>query len=397
MPETSPERPHVLLIYGGGMMIPSVRLCGHAQMEALADMGRVDYRPVEQMSVSPEDMQWADIVLLGRLDSWFAVKTARRLRQAGKYLIYILDDDLLNVPESLSSGPHYAQPDVREHLQTLMQLSHAILSPSPILLGKYAVDGRRALLTEEPSIHPVPYRPHAPDAPIKIGFAGSVDRASDVGRILGDALREIKRMYGDRVQISFFGVEIPLARELNATVVPYRNSYDDYRAALNEAAWDIGLAPMPDAPFYACKHYNKFVEYAAAGIPGVFSDVEPYARLKREIGLGVFCENTTEAWVNAIRSLLDDRERRENLRREVSECAAGWCGVESIAKRLDADMADIWSWSAPHGKSGTWDAAALAVMRLHNRFDRVLLILRTNKWGVFPRAVHKLKEKLRRS
>ena len=385
MTASAGRRPNVLLIYKD--LLPSIRLCGHSQMETLAGLGRIEYRHAAEQALRQDDLRWADIVLLGRMDGRIECRLARRLRKAGKYIIYILDDDLLNIPDTISSAKHYRQPWVQRSIREMISLSHAILSPSPLLLEKYATDGRAALLTREPSMAPVPYQPHDPDAPVKIGFAGSVDRASDVAGLLSGALGQIKREYGDRVQIEFFGFRIPLAEELNAKVRPYCSDYDAYRAALNDMAWDIGLAPMPDAPFYACKHYNKFVEYAAAGALGIFSDVEPYTQLKRDIGLGVFCENRTEAWVAALRELIDDRDRREALRRQACECAVTTVSPETIALALEERMRDIWSWRAEKDES----RYPLRRWKLLMQGERVLLALMVYRWGILRRVLDKLR------
>ena len=385
MTASAQQRPHVLLIYRD--LLPSIRLCGHSQMETLAEMGRIEYRQCREQALGKDDLRWADIVLLGRMDGRIECRMAQRLRKAGKYIIYILDDDLLNIPDTISSAKHYRQPWVQASIREMISLSHAILSPSPVLLAKYATEGRAALLTREPSIAPVPYQPHDPDAPVKIGFAGSVDRAADVAKLLGDALTQIKREYGDRVQIEFFGFQNPLAGALDAKVRPYCSDYDAYRAALNDMAWDIGLAPMPDAPFYACKHYNKFVEYAAAGVLGVFSDVEPYTQLKRDIGLGVFCENRTEVWVEALRGLLDDREKREALRRQVCECAVTTVSPETIALTLWERMAEIWSWRAEKNEA----PYPLMRWKLLMKAEQYMLAIRVYKWGILRRVVDKLR------
>lgn len=384
MTATAHDLPHVLLFYQE--MIPSVRLCGHSQMEALERMGRIAYRHRPLSQLTQEDLSWSDIVLLGRMDDSFSCDVARWLRRQGRYVIYILDDDLLNIPEGITSAGHYWQPSVRKNILRMIGMSYAVLSPSPLLLEKYATDGRTGLLTREPTVAPTPYKPHDAAAPVKIGFAGSVDRAADVKGLLGEALTEIKRLYGDRVEIEFFGFKSPLPEALNAKARPYCSSYDDYRAALNEAGWDIGLAPMPDTPFHACKHYNKFVEYAAAGVVGVYSDVEPYAQLKRDIGLGVFCENRTEAWVEAIRGLIDDRERLESLRRQVCECAVTTVSEETVALTLAERMAEIWPWRAPKNirpyPLGKW--------KFRRRVERVWLAIKVYRWGIFARALEKL-------
>ena len=101
---------HVLLIYR--KMIPSIRLCGHCQMEYLAQEGRIEYRAVQEMKLKTSDLNWADIVLLGRLDSWYEYQITRKLRKAGKTLIYIIDDDLLNIPPEISSAA-FKSPEPR--------------------------------------------------------------------------------------------------------------------------------------------------------------------------------------------------------------------------------------------------------------------------------------------
>ena len=332
----TPRKRRILLIYWD--MIPSVRLCGHCQLEWLAERGRVEYRAVHEMKLEAADLTWADIVLLARSDSWYAHQLARRLHDAGRYLIYVIDDDLLNTPPEVSSAAYYGLAEIQSNIRGMIALSNAILSPSPLLLEKYATDGRRAIQIEEPAIDPVEYRPHDPDKPVKIGFAGSIDRVCDLDRILRDALIQIKREYGDRVEFEFFGAIPSFAEEVDATCIPYCESYDEYRRKLNALAWDIGLAPMPDTPFHACKHYNKFVEYAAAGIVGIYSNVYPYTRITALSNDVILCDNSTEDWVDVIRRLIDDREYRETMRHRQIECAVDQLSVSKSADALPSDI-----------------------------------------------------------
>ena len=308
---------HVLLIYR--KMIPSVRLCGHCQMQYLAQEGKFEYRAVQGIKLRSSDLNWADIVLLGRLDSWYEYQLTKKLREAGKYFIYIIDDDLLNIPPEISSAAYYGQKKIQGYIRGMIEMSDAILSPSPLLLQKYAVHGRKAIQIEEPAIDPAPYKPHDPEKPVKIGFAGSIDRTGDVESILKDVMLRIKREYGDRVEFEFYGAIPSFAGQLDARCISYCDSYDEYRKTLNSLEWDIGLAPMPDTPFHACKHYNKFVEYAGAGVVGVFSKVQPYLRIPEKYPDVILVENDGEVWYSAIDSLLKDRTLLENQRSSVCD------------------------------------------------------------------------------
>jgi len=325
------KRSHVLLIYQ--RMIPSVRLCGHLQMEHLASQGRLEYRARAEKELTNADLSWADIVILGRLDSLMSTVVLRKLKEAGKKLLYILDDDLLNVPGELRSGMHYQAAEIRKHIELHLQLCDGVISPSPILLDKYAGKDKLRILIEEPSVEPVPYEPHG-EGPVKIGFAGSVDRKGDVERLLSPALHALKKEYGEGVQLEFFGAIPDFAKDLGAKAIPYTDSYDDYRRTLNSLRWDIGLAPMPDTPFHACKHYNKFVEYAAAGVVGVYSDVQPYTRLKGRTEAAVFCPNETDAWLSALRRLVENTGEREALRRDVIAFVEKEMSVAASAKGM---------------------------------------------------------------
>ncbi len=330
----SPEKmPRILLIYR--KMIPSIRLCGHCQMEYLAKQGAVQYRAVQEMKLKNSDLNWADVVLLGRLDSWYECQLAKKLHEAGRYLIYIIDDDLLNVPSEISSASYYNQPNVQKNIRTMIELSDAILSPSPILLRKYAIGEKHAIQIEEPAIDLVPYRPHKLDGPVKIGFAGSIDRTGDLETILEEPLKAIKQKYTDKVQFEFFGAIPAFAKQLDAKCIPYCNSYDEYRSILNRLEWDIGIAPMPNTPFHSCKHYNKFIEYAAIGVVGLYSNVMPYSRLEA-LGLdwALLVNPESDSWFERLCFLIDDRAELERRRRLVVQYASEKMSIAVAAEAL---------------------------------------------------------------
>lgn len=336
---TQAEKKHILLIYR--RMIPSIRLCGHAQMETLAAEGKILYRPVQGMRLRAEDLAWADVALLGRLDSWYELQIVRKLKAAGKTLVYIMDDDLLNIPPEVTSASYYNQPVIQRCIREIIGLSDAILSPSPVLLEKYAREGKAAIPAEEPALSPAEYTPHPEGAPVKIGFAGSVDRTGDLEGVLREALGTIRQEFGDRVAIQFFGGKPGFAEEIGAECIPYTESYDRYRETLNALGWDIGLAPMPETEFHACKHYNKFVEYAAAGIAGIYSRTGPYRRLTDFGDCAVLCGNTAEEWTEAIRGLVTDREKRERMRQKAAECARGPLSLEQVSGALYDQLAAL--------------------------------------------------------
>ena len=246
-----------------------MNLCAFLQLQYLAETGAIAFRHSRILQVGKGDLDWADTVVFvrgdGLLDEWMA----RAAHRAGKYLIYITDDDLLHVPMDLGSGPYYAQKSVQRHIRRVMEYSDCFASPSRRLLNKYGAGHTFSIV--EPAACCIGEKRPQGDGVVRIGFAGSSDRGRDVDGILSEALTEIVARYGDRVSLAFFGVRTRTADALGCRTYPYTESYGSYQAAMERLNWDIGLAPMPETEFHACKHCNKLVEYCGFGIAGVYS------------------------------------------------------------------------------------------------------------------------------
>lgn len=383
------HKKRVLLLYKA--MIPSVRLCGHCQLDLLARQGKIDYRHGIALKVSARDLAWADVVLMCRLDHPLELRLAKLLKQFGKALAYVLDDDLLNVPPGFSSSAYYALPDTKRAIAGLMAESQALISPSMLLLEKYGA-GKVTLLAEEPAIDPIPFRPRRADGPIRIGFAGSIDRAGDVETILKNVLPQLKADYGARVRFVFFGAVPAFAQALGAECVPYCASYDEYRATLNSLDLDVGLAPLPDTPFHSCKHYNKFVEYAASGIVGIFSDVKPYDRLRTQFSWPYLCKNQPEAWLAMLKALIDHPEELERQKRRLAELTDTVFSVETSAAQLDS-LLDALYPAAPQQA----DLGRLRRFRAASMVIRLWEALKRHGWRVLSLAIARLKAHVRRN
>ena len=322
------KKPNFLLTYAGEF--PSVQLCAAAQLEALSREGTVSFRAMSYHRVSGKDLNWADCLILGRCDSWYERKLAKKAKQAGKYIFYLMDDDLLNVPGNLLSAEHFSRRDIRKNIEGMIGLSDGVISPSPVLLERYAPAGG-GILAEEPAVLPAEFTPRDGAAPVKIGFAGSLDRVDDIENILKDALLRIKAEYGSQVEFSFFGAIPSFAQQLDAKTIPFCHSYETYLQTLNSLGWDIGLAPMPDTAFHGCKHYIKFIEYSAACIVGIFSHTGPYLRLDKWQDCALFCENTADSWYQAVKGLLDDPQKREQMRKNASLACRKDLNIQTVA------------------------------------------------------------------
>ena len=291
--------------------IPSVLLCGHCQLEYLEKQGKLNYKFSISHFINKRNVEWADIIVFLRSDSDIDAYVSKIARKAGKKLIYVMDDDLLNVPDYLSSSPYYLLPSTQNNIRTIMSNCDTFLTPSPVLLEKYGPSFKYKYNIAEPSLNRI--RKKEKNDKVKIGFAGSIDRAQDLNEILEEAITKIVEKYGDSIEIEVMGAHPDFVDKLGLKHLPYQDGYDAYTAYMAKCNWDIGLAPMPLSEFHRCKYFNKYVEYASFGIAGIYTNCEPYVFGIRDHENGLLVNNTTEEWVNAISELIENEELRKTI------------------------------------------------------------------------------------
>lgn len=96
--------------------------------------------------------------------------------------------------------------------------------------------------------------------------------------------------------------------------------------------FDIGLAPLVDIDFNRAKSWIKAIEYAAANVPFIMSDVSEYRRLHDEYGIGRIAR-TTDEWVSHIEELSDFSTRAKEAQENREKVKA--LDVRVMAKNWD--------------------------------------------------------------
>ena len=363
---------HVLLVTLE--MIPSAVLCGDAPMRHLAERGRIEYRWRTPKRLRGRNLRWADAVIFVRGDDYLSRKAAAVARRSGRYTVYVMDDDLLNIPEGLESSAAYRDEKTRETIRGVMAECRCLLSPSRNLLAKYGGGFERAERIEEPAMARGAAAPGGTDT-VKIGFAGSVDRAGDVDRIVAGALRRVLREYPGRVTAEFFGARPEIVDEFALRHIPYQRAYEEYGRTMRTLGWDLALAPMPETEFHRCKHYNKFIEYASCGIPGIYSDVEPYRWAVRHGENGLLCPNTEEGWYAAIRRLAEDEPLRRALGAEALREAESLYSLETVAGEWERILDSLETAPVRTRELDWYD-----LLRLRDRLRRGMAKVRELGW-----------------
>lgn len=177
---------------------------------------------------------------------------------------------------------------------------------------------------------------------LNIGYMGTLTHDEDLKMII-PAILEIIDGYPGRAHFQVLGgVKSDSIRRvleehqvemipLDPAFIPYEKFLHWFQTNIN---WDIGLGPLRDTSFTRCKSDIKFLDYAAAGIPGIFSRVPAYANTVKHLETGYLVENTIRDWVDGITRMIEDEEMRARIasqahqyvlaERTVNACAGIW-------------------------------------------------------------------------
>jgi len=149
---------------------------------------------------------------------------------------------------------------------------------------------------------------------IIIGYMGGHSHRPDLAMLL-PALRSILEKYPQRIKFHFWGIDPP--QEL----MPYSEvdwfpppsfNYQDFVAYFQTQEADIVIAPLQDNLFNTCKSPIKYFEYSANGMPGVYSNIQPYSEVISD-GEDGFLASSINDWVDKLSLLIEDADLRKKF------------------------------------------------------------------------------------
>jgi hypothetical protein len=254
------------------------------------------------------------VVIKQLLERWmpFQMRVAKEL---GQRLIVDVDDayDFLHDENQAkqSTDPLLNKISNREHMRDVIMLADVVTVSTPFLLDYYSGLRDNVFMVRN-GISPkqFPKRKVKRERPV-IGWAGALRWRSNDTEVLrgwlGDFLVDNDLMFHHAGHDSTAGsfaeqADVPEERVITS---PMR-SIAEYHEMLD---FDIGIVPLSNIPFNEAKSFLKGIEYAAANIPFVASDLPEY-RLLSEQGVGRVAD-TPEEWVRHLTELLDYDTRKK--------------------------------------------------------------------------------------
>lgn len=313
----SPSRELIvdLLIEGE---IPTTHIVHRLIREALGNHGAVRQRMVSEYS--PRDFERGALPLLVRVGDPGAMPILKWMVSRGLPYLYYIDDNFWALKGAGPLAAYYQSKEVRETLEFAVTNAAAVIVNS-MRLGSFLkteFDAKVYVLNApfDFSLLGTPSAEKKPAGAVRIGFAGSVSRDDDF-IVLLPAIERILSRY-PQVEFYFFGYcPRPLIGRERVTYVTHVDSYEQFIKIKQSAQLDIGLAPIAALESNYYKTNNKYREYGAIGVAGIYTDSPPYKDCIQDGTTGLLVPHHEDAWFKAMSRLIEDA----SLRKAIAEAA----------------------------------------------------------------------------
>lgn len=238
-------------------------------------------------------------------------------------VVFDLDDNLLALPEN--------HPDRLSHhfASSLLPIYEALLLADYVTVSTEKL--KQTLESFNENIYVLPnflddslWPFHLPirqnkTKPITIGYMGGESHKPDIEWIT-PVLEKINKKF-DEVNFHFYGVKPPEAF-VGLTNVKYTElktyHYKEFIDDFHRLNIDIFIAPLVDNLFNQCKSPIKYFEYSTMGVPGVFSDIEPYKNVVIDGENGLLAKSLDD-WVEKLAILIQEPDLRYELAKNAQE------------------------------------------------------------------------------
>lgn len=259
----------------------------------------------------------ADVILLHRfMPGLCSPELLKAIFDLGKPVIYETDDLLTEVPDGIPNAEYMRRG--KPGIEYAIRHANAVVVSTQFIADKYK--------TLNPNVHvlinfldfdrfyrPVPLQS---GEKISIGLVGTSLMPYNFA-LVDAVLRSLCERYPGRIRLCCIGHEVPPGWHGHPALEfqPVLHDYHDYVDWMLAQRLDIALIPLVDDAFNSSKSVIKWMEYSAAGLVSVFSNVSTYRTVVDSGRNGLLVEDKPEAWLAAIESLLCNPSLRRQMAR----------------------------------------------------------------------------------
>lgn len=278
--------------------------------------------------------------------SW--LRWLERNRNTFGYIAYLIDDDIAAaaLDPTLPSAYRKRMARIAQLQPRLLALADEVIACSDQLADYFRPRHSEVSVLTPPLLAPLPGHEHftvspSPQAPWQIGFHGTRAHLEDLLHIT-PALEILQQQRSDTQLEIMLGHYTPKRlAALPSVTAPAPLPWAAFQQFQRQRRLHIGLAPLLATPFNQGKSFIKFLDIAAMGGVGIFSNRYPYTDVVRHGENGLLVEDDASAWLDGLQQLLEDPVATARMAQQAA----------IDAKRIGNPLNSIAFWQARSSQS----------------------------------------------
>lgn len=298
----------------------SVELAAQIPLDYLSENKKIRHILKMEYAVFDYELRFADIVYFFRTVSSNSVLLMDKATGYNKKIVYGIDDDFEALDEKHSFKIYLNKNGLINNYVRFLKESDSVIVFSEYFQRKLMAYNKNVLYVSNLSnidlINDLSSNIRLKKSlKTRLGYLGSHPAHSKYLALIKPALKRVLEEFKDAVIFILIGVkDAELEKYDNVSILPIIRPIDNFYKYMMENKWDIGLAPIIDDEHERSKTDNKYREYAALGIAGIYSNCGPFASSVKNDLTGLLADNNSqEDWYLAIKELILDKNKRENI------------------------------------------------------------------------------------
>ncbi len=280
------------------------------------ELAKIGHTVHLDLGSEPDVVAGYDVLVISNGSNERALELLQHARSAGVYIVADIDDDPWHMTDANPNIMHFDETE-RMSLEAVLSQADCVTTTNPFLADFVSSFGSSVIVL--PNCLPGEYWHVAKCRHPKtvIGWIGGLTHYDDLLLVA----EPINRLLTERSDIEFHLTvfeEHPFQPKTKVKILPATLNLPEYPALF--AGIDIGIAPLVDNHFNRSKSDLKFLEYGAARVPCVASDVSTYSRAIRPGQNGFLAANSAQ-WIEHLTRLIDDATLREQIATEARKTA----------------------------------------------------------------------------
>lgn len=269
--------------------------------------------------------EWADIVFIQK--RLFHTSLLRRLKEGGRILVFDLDDSITTTHNNHWS--RFTEWKIQQRFKAVCQLADLIIAGNAYLAGLADRHAPRVeILPTVVDLSRYSIKTHGQSPRLVLGWIGQPSSLEYL-----ESLTPILRRLCDRHPNLWLHVICKGQANLPGVRVQYFD-WSEEREVKDLLDIDIGLMPLPDDEWIKGKCALKAIQYMAAGLPVVCSNVGANPEVVRHNIDGLLVNADKQEWEDAITRLITEPALRTRMGQSGRERTESRYSLSHATERL---------------------------------------------------------------